>query len=196
MSFCPLRLAALAFVAALAGCATTDGVTPAAATVSPTLGKEVQSRIVNAQGAAIGFATFQEGPHGVVIRLEFNPRGLTPGWHGVHLHQSGDCADFAAGFQASGAHVGHPTAGGTHGLLNPVGPEVGDLANVFAPDAGPFGAEIYTGVVTLGSAGVDARMPLLGPQGAALIVHANADDHKTQPIGGAGARVACAALKP
>ena len=45
-------------------------------------------------------------------------------------------------------------------------------------------------------AAADAHKWLLGPQGAALVIHANADDHQSQPIGNAGARVACAALKP
>lgn len=167
--------------------------TPAAtsAATNPSFGKQVQSRIVDAKGSQIGFAHFTEGNQGVVIRLEFNPKSLTPGWHGTHLHQKGDCADFAAGFQASGAHVGHSGAGGKHGLLSPTGPEAGDLANIFVADTeGPFAAEIYSP-----GAKLDASS-LLGPQGSALIIHANVDDHKTQPIGGAGARVACAAIKP
>lgn len=176
----------------LAACA---GVT-AAQTPAPQV-RKADARIVNAQGANIGFATFREGPSGVVILLEFNPKALTPGWHGAHLHQKGDCADFAAGFQASGAHVGHTAAGGRHGLLNPAGPEAGDLTNIFVADTdGPFAAELYADGVTLMASPVGGRMPLRGPQGSALIIHANADDHLSQPIGGAGARVACAALKP
>ena len=139
---------------------------------------------------------FKEGPWGLLIRLEFNARALSPGWHGAHMHQNGDCADFAAGFMASGGHVGKGMDGAMHGLLNPAGPEAGDLPNIFAPDAGAFGAELFSPNITLAAVAQDWRMPLLGPKGAALIVHASPDDHATQPIGGAGARVACAALRP
>ncbi len=169
---------------------------PAAPKPSVALGRAAEAPILNAQGATIGTASFKEGPWGVVIRLRFNARSLTPGWHGVHLHQNGDCADFAAGFQASGAHVGHLASGPQHGLLNAAGPEEGDLANIYAADAGAFGAELFTPNVTLAGEAQDWRMPLLTAKGAALIVHASADDHTTQPIGGAGARVACAAIKP
>ena len=77
-----------------------------------------------------------------------NDRGLPPGWHGAHIHGVGDCSDFAAGFQAAGAHAGrHDDV--QHGLLNPSGPEAGDLPNLAAPIAGPFGAEFFSTRLTL-----------------------------------------------
>lgn len=195
----PLVLVAL--VAALAACSPAPGapapaVAPVASTPSPAIGKAFATRIVNAAGAQIGHAQFEEGPAGVLIRLEFNPKALTPGWHGAHLHEKGDCADFATGFKASGAHVKHGEEGEAHGLLNSAGPEAGDLANIFVADTdGPFGAELYTTMVTLAPDAHEGRRPLMGAEGSALIIHANADDHATQPIGGAGDRVACAMLK-
>lgn len=200
-------MAVVTMAAALAACAHGGGMHEThggeggamhAMAPSPTLGKEVTAPVVNAQGAQIGSANFREGPMGVVIRLEFNPKALTPGWHGAHLHMKGDCSDFAAGFQASGPHVGHTAAGGSHGLLNPAGPEEGDLTNIFVADTdGPFAAELFAHGARLGAVPhPHHNAALLGPEGAALVIHANADDHKTQPIGGAGARVACAALKP
>ncbi len=186
----------------LAGCVSIEANEAAAPPAAPvpmasvSIGRAVEAPIVNAQGGRIGTARFKEGPWGVVIRLDFAARSLTPGWHGAHLHQNGDCTDFAAGFQASGAHVGHGATGATHGLLNPTGPEEGDLPNIHAAETGAFGAELFTPNVTLAAQAQDWRMPLLGAKGAALIVHAGADDHTTQPIGGAGARVACAAIRP
>lgn len=203
-----MRFAAMLAAVLLAGCVSIDSTETAAAPASPApaappspqvsavLGKTADARIVNATGAQIGMAHFKEGPWGVVVRLEFNAHALTPGWHGVHMHQNGDCADFAAGFMASGGHVGKGMEGMVHGLLNPTGPEAGDLPNIYAPEAGAFGAEFYAPSLTLAAAGQTWHMPLLGEKGAALIVHANPDDHTTQPIGGAGARVACAALRP
>lgn len=151
--------------------------------------------IVGVQGAAIGQAVFTEAPTGVLIRLEFSAGALPPGWHGVHLHATGDCSDFAAGFQASGGHLGM-AHGVLHGLRNPQGPDFGDLPNIFAPVAGPFGAELFSTTVTLRETALNGREPLLDANGSALMIHADADDHTSQPIGGAGARIACAALTP
>ena len=196
-----MRLAAVFATVLVSGCVAIEAneapvAPPPPPAVSAALGRTMDAPIVNAQGAPIGMAHFKEGPWGVLIRLEFNARALTPGWHGAHLHQNGDCADFAAGFQASGGHVGKGMDGAMHGLLNAGGPEAGDLPSIFAPEAGPFGAELFTPNVTLAAVAQDWRQPLLGAQGAALIVHASADDPTTQPIGGAGPRVACAALRP
>lgn len=151
--------------------------------------------IVAADGRAIGQATFTEATSGVLIRLEFSERSLPPGWHGVHLHGRGDCSDFAAGFEGSGSHV-HAGGRETHGLRHEDGPDAGDLPNIFAAPAGPYGAEIFTPFVTLGgtTTGTHARASLLDDNGSALVIHAGPDDHVSQPIGGAGARLACAAL--
>lgn len=157
--------------------------------------------IVGAGGQAVGQATFTQTRTGVLIRLEFAEGALAPGWHGVHLHQVGVCGDFAAGFTAAGAHIGAAERV-RHGLMHQTGPEAGDLPNVFATASGSFGAEFVAPNVTMGSALIPRtallpeRLPLLDLNGAALIVHAQPDDHTTQPIGAAGARVACAALTP
>ena len=79
-----------------------------------------------------------------------------------------------------------------HGLLNPDANEAGDLPNVFVAADGTANAEIFTTFVSLG--GVDGRQDLTDKDGSAIVVHANADDHKTQPIGGAGARIACGVI--
>src|SRR5262245_7953616 len=122
-----LILASLAALA-LTACASSSGADFAATAPK-------QAWIVGADGRQIGQATFRDGPNGVLIQLEFAQGALTPGWHGLHLHQRGDCSDFAAGFQASGSHVttSHRVQ---HGLLNPRGPEAGDLPNIFAPPMG------------------------------------------------------------
>lgn len=181
-------LAAIVFAALMAACSSTPD--------SVELARELQPRtawIVGADGQAVGQATFIEAPTGVLIRMEFLERRLSPGWHGLHLHERGDCSDFASGFQASGAHVtlNHRVQ---HGLANRRGPEAGDLPNIFASPSGIFGAEVFSPYVTLHSARIGNRLPLLDSDGAALLIHAGPDDHASQPIGNAGGRVACAAL--
>jgi len=130
-----------------------------------------------------------------LIKLEFSDHALASGWHGLHLHEHGDCSDFAAGFHAAGGHIGMGP-GVEHGLMNPAGPEAGDLPNLYVPPEGAFGAELFTDRVTLSPLPMRHRAQLLDGDGAALIIHANRDDEMTQPIGGAGARIACGALTP
>ncbi|MFW2587761.1 superoxide dismutase family protein [Sagittula sp. SSi028] len=141
----------------------------------------VTSDIIGLEGAPIGEATLTEGPNGLLIHLRVE--GLEPGKHGLHLHAEGTC-DPSEGFTTSGGHVGKIEGG--HGLLNPDGPEMGDLPNLFVASDGIGEMEAFTSLVTLET--------LLDEDGAAFIIHENADDHLTQPIGGAGDRVACGIL--
>jgi Cu-Zn family superoxide dismutase len=153
------------------------------------VGQTGESPIVNRAGDMIGTAHLTEGPHGLLIRLEFQPRALPHGWHGLHFHDQGHgCDDGQAGFAGAGAHLGH--ADGKHGLLNPNGPEPGDLPSIYAPATGAFEVEVYSPALTLGMG--PGRNPIWDADGASLIIHANGDDQKTQPIGGAGDRIACA----
>ncbi len=139
--------------------------------------------MIDGKGASAGTVTLKDGNSGVLLRLELT--GLTPGWHGLHLHEKGDCSDAADGFKASGAHAGHGN-GALHGLLNPSGPESGDLPNLWAAADGTAHAEIFIAGVKI--------VDLIDGDGTALLVHAGEDDHQSQPIGGAGARVACGVI--
>ena len=137
--------------------------------------------ILGAGGMEIGTATLEQGPTGLLIRMEIGAGGLSPGWHGVHLHEKGDCSD-AGAYQLSGGH--HGKEDGAHGLMNPdLGPEPGDLPNAWAAADGSAGYEAFTLLTEL--------VPALSGDGLSIIVHASQDDHRSQPIGGAGARVAC-----
>ena len=109
-----------------------------------------------------------------------------PGWHGVHIHAVAQCE---APFTSAGGHINHGEPKDPHGLLNAQGPDDGDLPNIHADEQGRVRAEVFT---------TRARIARDGPgqwlwdaDGSALVIHANADDHSSQPIGGAGARVAC-----
>lgn len=145
---------------------------------------EMGGDIISADGEAIGILNMLDGPNGMLIEVTIDPNGLTPGWHGLHLHQVGNCDDLGV-FKNSGGHVGKVADG--HGLLNPKGPEGGDLPNIWAAIDGSAGYEAFTTLTT----GAD----LADADGAALIIHEARDDHMTQPIGGAGGRVACAVIR-
>ena len=140
--------------------------------------------MIGLEGESIGSAKLIDGPNGMLIRLELAPGSLEPGWHGIHLHATGDCSDIGM-YKMSGGHVGKMEGG--HGLLNPKGPENGDLPNIWAAADGSAGYEAFTTLDTLGA--------LVDEDGSAIIIHEGEDDHMTQPIGGAGARVACGVIK-
>lgn len=136
----------------------------------------------NAAGAMIGKVSLTEAPKGVVMRIE--AKGLTPGWHGLHFHEKADCSK--ADFTSAGGHT-HGAGDRVHGLLNPKANETGDLPNFYVDALGAGMTEVFSDFTTLAE--------LRGGDGSAVVVHANADDHMSQPIGGAGPRVACAELK-
>ena len=151
------------------------------------VGATGQAVLVNAAGANIGRVDLRQGSTGLVIKVEAS--GLTPGWHGIHIHATGQCD---APFTSSGAHINHGEPKAPHGLLNAAGPDDGDLPNVYAGADGKVSAELFTTRARISSQGPGQW--LWDADGSAIIIHANPDDHSTQPIGGAGDRAACAAL--
>ncbi|SDQ09632.1 superoxide dismutase family protein [Brevundimonas sp. 374] len=167
-------------------CAAT-GNAPQAAVERAPVGATGQAVLINASGANIGRVDLRQGPTGLLMKIEAS--GLTPGWHGIHIHATGECA---APFTSSGAHINHGEPKAPHGLLNAAGPDDGDLPNVWAGADGKVNAELFTTRARISSEGPGQW--LWDADGSAIIIHANPDDHSTQPIGGAGDRVACAAL--
>ena len=143
--------------------------------------------IVGSKGQNIGKLTVRSGENATVIRIVISAGGLSPGWHGLHFHQVGDCSD-AGKFQLSKGHINPDKS--EHGLLNPDGPDMGDLSNIYANADGSANAEVSSESILL--SGEEA---LRDSDGAALVIHANEDDHTSQPIHNAGDRVACAVIK-
>lgn len=145
------------------------------------IGQRVAAGLIDGTGARIGEVTAWQGADGVLLQVRVEK--LPPGLHGLHLHAVGDCSDIGV-FTASGGHI--EGAGGAHGFLHPDGTHGGDLPNLYAHQDGVAVADFFTTRVMLSD--------VLDEDGSALIVHANPDDYRTQPIGGAGARIACAAF--
>lgn len=143
---------------------------------------KAQATIINIDGEEIGTASLRQGPAGVLLHIRVS--GLTPGAHGLHLHSHGVCEP-GEGFRTAKGHVGLIEGG--HGLLNPQGPEPGDLPNIFVGADGIGEMEAFTTFVSL----TDGPNNLLDADGSTFVIHENPDDHLTQPIGGSGARVAC-----
>lgn len=143
---------------------------------------------VDATGRHIGQAELRQGPNGTLIDLTLN--GLPSGMKAIHLHAVGTCEDHDHGFQASTGHL-NPD-GRSHGLMNPAGPDAGDFPNFYVHSDGVARAQLFSGKASLDGA-FGAR--ILDDDGAALVIHENPDDHVTQPIGGAGRRIACAVIE-
>jgi Cu-Zn family superoxide dismutase len=137
-----------------------------------------------ADGGDAGMVTLSEDGKGVTIKVEV--AGLQPGPHGLHLHTVGRCD--GPKFDSAGPHWN--PLGKQHGKDNPEGAHLGDLANL-AVGADGRGAAAFT---VAGVKLTSGEHPLLDLDGAALVVHAKADDYKTDPSGASGDRIACAVL--
>lgn len=144
------------------------------------VGPGTSARLIDAGGASVGVVQYWELRGGVTLRLEAT--GLPPGAHAVHVHTVGRCDPPA--FTSAGAHWN--PEGRAHGFQNPQGPHRGDLPNVTVARSG-----VLSETVTLPGASLAA---LRDADGAALVLHAAADDHRTDPSGNSGDRIACAVL--
>ncbi|MEM9421074.1 MAG: superoxide dismutase family protein [Pseudomonadota bacterium] len=142
-----------------------------------------RTEVIGREGVPIGEITLTEGPHGFLMRL--NVEGIEEGFHGMHFHKVGDCADHKEGFKASGAHV-NPD-GKAHGLLNPDGFELANLPNLYAHKDGSAQVELFVTGASVGD--------ILDTDGFTVVIHQYEDDHKTQPIGNSGPRIGCAAFR-
>lgn len=141
------------------------------------------ARLQNTDGKPVGTAELSAVNHGVLI--VFDLHDLPPGPHGVHLHVSGNCAA-KTGFTSAGPILSLQP-GKRHGYLAEGGPLSGDLPNQFAGADGRLRASTLTTQFTLGN----GKKSIFDRDGAALIVDQRADDYRTQPLGDAGARIAC-----
>ena len=140
-------------------------------------------------GADAGLVTVYEGPKGLIMRVA--GAGWPAGWHAVHLHAVGSCE--GPGFTSAGGHVNHAEGPRPHGLLNMNGgPDLGDLQNVYAAADGAANADVYLAWEGLGV----TRADYVDANGLSFVVHASPDDYVSQPIGGAGARIACGVFQP
>lgn len=143
------------------------------------------AQLVDAQGAERGRVDFFKQADG--LRLELVARGFAPGRYGMHVHMTGQCTP--PGFASAGAHW-NPT-GAQHGRENPLGAHHGDLPNLIV-EPGTIGrATLHmVGTRLAGEGG------LMDADGAAFIIHARADDMKSDPSGNSGERIACGVIQP
>lgn len=152
------------------------GKTPEPGTAEP--GQRVASAfLIDDAGLRAGVATFTAADSGMNVTISTG--GLTPGPHGIHIHENGDCK--TPDFMTAGSHFN--PSGRQHGLENPEGPHDGDMPNLVVKDNG-------TADTTL-----PLRTGLIRPDSQALIIHETADDQHTDPAGNSGRRLYCGVIK-
>ena len=143
--------------------------TKAIAVLHPTAGSNVS-----------GTVTFTKGTDGIQVVADLT--GLTPGKHGFHVHEFGDCS--SPDGNSAGSHF-NPTHK-QHGAPDAADRHAGDLGNIEADASGKAHLDWK-----------DKVMKLSGPDsivGHSVIVHEKEDDLKTQPTGNAGGRLACGVI--
>jgi Cu-Zn family superoxide dismutase len=148
--------------------------------------KSAHADIMNAQGTKIGSAKISASGDGVKISVKVS--SLTPGDHGIHIHNVGKCE--APDFKTAGPHF-NPTSA-HHGINNTQDPKphLGDLANLAVKPDGTGSASFMISGVTLG----EGANSLFHDGGTAIVIHAKADDLMSDPSGNSGDRVACGVI--
>jgi len=178
-----MRIALAAGLTALAACSTGAPEGPHRATGAPSAAAEIR----DPAGRVVARAIVEQA--GDSLRIRVDAAGLAPGTYGAHVHAVGRCDP--PSFASAGPHW-NPT-GRQHGRDNPQGRHMGDLPNlvVGSDGRGSFENSVPGAALAGGSPGT-----LLDADGAAVVIHAQADDYRTDPSGNSGARIACGVLGP
>ena len=160
---------ALAFIASMG-----DGAAAAANDMA-------RVRLADANGNEVGELELWPTPHGVLITGRVF--GVPPGPHAFHIHEVGKCEP---PFESAGGHF-NPTKA-AHGFLTGRGMHAGDLPNLHVPESGKLEFEMLATRVTLAASPANS---LFDTDGSAFIIHAAADDYRSDPAGESGGRIAC-----
>lgn len=102
--------------------------------------------------------------------------------HGLHIHEFGKCE--GPEYKTAGGHF-NPTSM-PHGAPS-MKTHVGDLGNVTGDKKGHYKHEL-----TLHNVSLNGENSILGKS---VVLHAKADDFKTQPSGDSGSRVGCSVIE-
>ena len=137
----------------------------------------------DASGKEVGRAVFTATPSGTLLSLTLT--AAQPGVHALHIHAVGRCDP--PDFKSAGPDFNPDQT--KHGIMNPEGPHAGDLPNIHVSPDGKLEVEFLNPVVT-----ISQEAALLDTDGTSIVIHANADDYKTDPDGNSGPGIACGVI--
>lgn len=148
--------------------------------------------MIDNEGNETGTVQLSETKAGVLLTIKL--QGLEPnGEHAFHIHEKGDCSPLNSFKNAGGHYNPHSKH---HGMQHPEGHHAGDMPNLKPDDEGHIIAKVLNRSVTLNSETTkDGRETVFDADGSSLMIHADADDHVSQPSGAAGSRIMCGEIK-
>jgi Cu-Zn family superoxide dismutase len=169
LSYAMCVILAIVLLLSFVSCQPKAKITDATCVIKPTEGSQVKGTVI-----------FKQTPIGVKITADFT--GLTPGLHGFHIHEFGDCS--APDGTSAGGHFNPSDQ--PHGAMMDASRHAGDMGNIMADAAGNSHIEFTDKMMTL-----NGENSIINK---GMIIHKNEDDLKTQPTGNAGARVGCGTI--
>jgi Cu-Zn family superoxide dismutase len=152
----------------------------AAATALPAAAESAKAQLKDASGKDVGTVDLVQTEAGVLLKVSV--KGIPAGEHAFHIHAVGKCEPpftTAGGHFNPGQHKHGFMSGDAH---------AGDMPNLHVPEGGALSVEVLNREVTLAKGKPNS---VFDADGSAIVIHAKADDYKSDPAGNAGDRIAC-----